>query len=291
VNRIWAHHFGRGLVSTTGDFGYLGERPTHPELLDWLAAEFVESGWSVKRLHRLILSSRVYGQSAVGPRELVNADPENRWLGRWPLRRLESETMRDVILHTAGKLNTTMYGEPVPVMEDEVGQVVLGKENLDGERKPTDPIPLRGEEFRRSVYIQVRRTRPLGVLEGFDLPELNPNCTERASSNVAPQSLMLMNSNFMVAMSEAMADRLIASRPGDPIEQLSWGWELAFGRWPSESELLKAKEFLRQQTKTLSQAEPQDIVSQGAEDADAHRAALATFCQALLGSNRFLYIE
>ena len=229
VNRIWAHHFGRGIVSTTGDFGFLGERPSHPELLDWLAAELVESGWSVKHIHRLMMTSRVYQQSSVGPEALVEADPDNRLLGRWPLRRIESETLRDVILQTVGKLNPRMSGEPVPVMEDEVGRIILGRENLDGERKPTNPIPLLGEEFRRSVYIQVRRTRPLGVLEVFDLPELAPNCTERASSNVATQSLMLMNSDFIVAMSQAMADRLIGDRPDAPAEQLQRGWELAFG--------------------------------------------------------------
>lgn len=283
ANRIWAHHFGRGIVSTTGDFGYLGERPTHRELLDWLAAEFVESGWRVKHLHRLILTSRIYQQSSTGSPALVAADPDNRLLGRWPIRRLESETLRDVILHTAGKLNAKMYGEPVPVMEDEVGQIVLGKENLDGERKPTKPIPLLGEEFRRSLYIQVRRTRPLGVLESFDLPELAPNCTERPSSNVAPQSLMLMNSDFMVAVSATMSDRLIRDRPDQPTEQLRWGWELAFGRPPNESQTATAKDFLKAQTQTFAQGNP--------EDTTAHRSALATYCQALLGSNEFLYIE
>ncbi len=283
VNRVWAHHFGRGIVSTTGDFGFLGERPTHAELLDWLAAEFVESGWSIKHLHRLILTSRVYQQTAVADPALVDADPENRLLGRWPLRRLESETLRDAILHTVGKLNTKMYGEPVPVMEDEVGRIVLGKENLDGERKPTDPIPLHGEEFRRSVYIQVRRTRPLGVLESFDLPELAPNCTERASSNVAPQSLMLMNSDFIVEMSTTMADRLIEECPNEPSEQLRRGWELTFGRLPTEVQLAGALEFMDAQTKAFEQDKT--------KDADAHRSALATYCQALLGSNRFLYIE
>ena len=283
VNRIWAHHFGRGIVSTTGDFGFLGARPTHPQLLDWLAAEFVESGWSVKRLHRLILMSDVYQQSAVGPPELVAADPENNLLGRWPLRRLESETLRDAILATAGKLNTEMYGEPVPVMEDEVGQIVLGKENLDGERKPTKAIPLLGNEFRRSVYVQVRRTRPLGVLESFDVPELAPHCTDRASSNVAPQSLMMMNSDFLLDMSAAMAERLVRERPDQPAEQLRRGWELAYGSPPDEMQLSRAVAFLQTQTNAFAQDKADGI--------NPHRAALASYCQALLGSNRFLYIE
>ena len=200
-----------------------------------------------------------------------------------------------MILHTAGKLNTKMYGEPVPVMEDEVGQIVLGKENLDGERKPTNPIPLLGEEFRRSLYIQVRRTRPLGVLESFDLPELAPNCTERASSNVAPQSLMLMNSDFIVALSATMADRLIHDRPGQPTEQLRWGWELTFGRRPNETQMARAQDFLQKQTRTFAQSRPKDTGKPNdtgkPKEQSAHRSALTTYCQALLGSNRLLYIE
>ncbi|MGE0759997.1 MAG: DUF1553 domain-containing protein, partial [Pirellulaceae bacterium] len=283
VNRIWAHHFGRGIVASTGDFGYLGERPTHPELLDWLAAEFVESGWSIKRLQRLIVTSRVYQQSAAGSPTAVTADPDNRLLGRWPLRRLESEILRDVLLVAADKLNPQLFGEPVPVMEDEVGQIVLGKENLDGERKPTNPIPLGGQEFRRSLYVQVRRSRPLSMLESFDLPDLAPNCTVRASSNVTPQALVLMNSSFVVDMSRAMADRLLRERPGAPREQLRWGWELAFGHGPDDAQMAGAEQFLKRQVETLRGDQP--------DTAEANRLALATYCQALLGSNRVLYIE
>ncbi|MCO6454761.1 MAG: DUF1553 domain-containing protein [Pirellulaceae bacterium] len=283
VNRLWAHHFGRGIVSTTGDLGYLGDRPTHPELLDWLAAEFVESRWSTKHIQRLILTSRVYQQSAVGDPRVVAADPENRLLGRWPLRRLEAEAVRDSILALSGELIGDMYGEPVPVMEDEVGQIVLGKENLDGERKPTKPIPLLGNEFRRSLYVQVRRTRPLGMLESFDLPELAPHCTERASSNVSPQSLLMMNSDFVVEMSSKMADRLLREHPGDPQQQLQRGWELIVGRPADDAQQEQARRFLELQTDTFRQSKPEGL--------DAHRAALATWCQALLGSSRFLYIE
>ena len=283
ANRIWAHHFGRGLVGTTGDFGFLGERPTHPELLDWLAVELVESGWSIKQLHRWIVTSRVYQQAANGSAAMVAADPDNRLLGRWPLRRLESEILRDAVLAVVGKLETEMYGEPVPVMEDEVGQIVLGKENLDGERKPTNPIPLLEQEFRRSIYIQVRRSRPLGMLESFDLPDLSPNCTERASSNVTPQALMLMNSSFIVEMSTAMAKRLMQAHPQEPREQLRYGWQLAFGSLPSDSQLQQAELFLKQQTEVFSREKRENM--------EVHTLALATYCQALLGSNRMLYIE
>ena len=280
TNRIWGGHFGKGIVGTLGDFGFLGAEPTHPQLLDWLAVELVESGWSIKRLHRQILLSRTYQQSNSAPEALLAADPENRWLGRFPIQRLRSESLRDSILHIAGALNAKMYGESIPVMEDAVGQIVIGKENLDGERKPTKAIPLNGEEFRRSVYVQVRRSRPLGMLESFDLPELAPNCTDRPSSNVAPQSLMMMNSDFVSAMADMMAHRLIRENE-DPQTQLRHGWRLAYGVPPSDAQLANAEHFLEQQTAEFA-AEEKDA-------AKAHHAALSSYCQALFGSTRFLY--
>ena len=160
VNRIWLHHFGAGLVGTAGDFGVLGDQPNHPELLDWMAAEFVESGWSVKHIHRMIMRSTVYRQDS----QRGDVGSALTYL-TYPVRRLESEIIRDAVLSVCGLLNSRMYGAPVPVMEDAVGQIILGKENLDGERKPTKATPLNGEEFRRSVYIQVRRSRTLSMFE------------------------------------------------------------------------------------------------------------------------------
>ena len=183
VNRIWLHHFGRGLVTSPGDFGVLGSRPTHPELLDWLASEFVESGWSVKHLHRLIMTSTVYRQAAA-----ATADSHS-YVGFRP-QRLQSEILRDAVLSVAGLLNRKQFGKPVPVMQDGVGMIVIGKENLDGERKPTTAIKLEGEEYRRSVYIQVRRTRTLSLFETFDAPTLSPNCDKRSESTSTPQSLL-----------------------------------------------------------------------------------------------------
>ena len=285
ANRIWLHHFGQGLVATPGDFGQLGMPPTHPQLLDWLAAEFMAADWSIKHLHRLILSSQVYQQSTIAPAALVEADPDNQLYGRWPLRRLESEVLRDTILLTAGKLNNQMHGPPVPVMEDEVGRIVIGQENLDGERKPVDPVEMHGQQFRRSVYVQVRRTRPLGVLETFDLAEIAPNCTQRPASNVAPQALMLMNSDFIVAMAAEFARRLLGDSAQDRTGQLRRGWELAFNRQPSDDQLQAADSFLRIQLATLQEDQPH------LDDSARYQLALATYCQALFGSNRFLYIE
>ncbi|GIT28028.1 MAG: hypothetical protein Ct9H300mP1_00740 [Planctomycetaceae bacterium] len=174
-------------------------------MLDWLADEFVRSGWQIKRLHRLILDSWAFRQSSSRTLELDRIDPDNLLLARMSIRRLESEALRDAILAISGSMNSGMFGQPVSVMEDAVGQIVLGKKNLDGERKPTKTIDLEGEQFRRSLYVQVRRTRPLGVLETFDVPVMTPNCSKGPSSNVAPQSLMLMNSDFVIEYSERLA--------------------------------------------------------------------------------------
>src|SRR5262249_42378278 len=132
VNRVWMHHFGRGLVGTPGDFGRLGERPTHPELLDWLASEFVEGGWSLKKLHRLILTSAAYRQSPARNRRGAAAAPDTRLLSRSPLRRLDAEAVRDGMLAVSGGLNPNPGGPPVPVKENDAGQFVLGVENRDG---------------------------------------------------------------------------------------------------------------------------------------------------------------
>src|SRR5262245_19891731 len=199
VNRVWMHHFGRGIVGTPADFGRLGERPTHPELLDWLAADLVESGWTLKKLHKLIMTSAAYQQSSRRNPAADAIDPDNRLLHRMNLRRLEAEAVRDAVLAASGKLSRKAFGSPVPVREDEVGQIVVGKGMRDVARGITTPEPLpEDEEFRRSVYVLVRRTQPLGMLEAFDAATAEPNCEIRNASTVTPQSLMLMNSEFVL---------------------------------------------------------------------------------------------
>ncbi|MCA9178075.1 MAG: PSD1 domain-containing protein [Planctomycetales bacterium] len=276
ANRLWLHHFGRGLVRTPGDFGRLGELPTHPELLDYLASRLIEHGWSVKKLHRELLTSSAYRQSSNADPALVEADPENLLWGRWTPRRLEAELVRDSMLAVAGELNREMFGEPVPVMEDEVGQIVIGKENLDGERKPTKAVELNGQEARRSVYVQVRRSRPLSVIESFDLAETTPHCTQRASSNVAPQALMLMNSDFVIRMAEQFGQRLKQQRPDGLAAQVRLGWQLAYAVEPNETQLSGAMAFLEKQRGSAG------------DDPDL---PLTSFCQALLSSSRFLYVD
>lgn len=285
VNRIWLHHFGRGLVGTPGDFGVLGQRPTHPELLDWLAAEFMARGWSVKELHRLIMTSAAYRQSSRRNDKSEAIDPDNRLYARMSIRRLESEVVRDAILSISGQRQDHMFGPPVPVMEDEVGQIVIGRENLDGERKPTGPVSLGGEEYRRSLYVQVRRSRPLGMLETFDSPLMSPNCDCRNFSTVASQSLAFMNSAFVVESAREFAARLERECPNDRRAQLARGWLLALSRQASADELTAAEAFLEQQLATLKKQSPQaDVAAQ-------NHQAFATYCQALLSANAFLYID
>src|SRR5205814_2084289 len=153
ANRVWMNHFGRGIVATPGDFGALGERPTHPELLDWLAANFVEFGWSMKRLHRLIMTSTAYRQGSRREAERDRLDPDNRLLGRMNVRRLQAEEVRDALLAVSGDLFPRMYGPPVPVSVDETGLAVVGLIPTDTEGKPSrERRPIGAEEYRRSLY-------------------------------------------------------------------------------------------------------------------------------------------
>jgi len=292
VNRVWMHHFGRGIVTTPGDFGFLGARPTHPELLDWLAAEFVESGWRLKRLHRLILTSTAWQQSLQRAPKLIEADPDNTLFGGSRVRRIEAETLRDTILAVTSKLNDRHGGEAVPVMADRVGQWVIGKENLSAGR-PGPVIDMRGEEFRKSIFVQARRSRPLTVLDSFDLPRMTPNCTKRNTATVATQSLLLMNSQFIVAQSELFAKRVQAEAGTNLSEQIQLAWRLAYARSPQDEELREALEYLEQQTVffTKNPATVTDPKSKKALPREAADLALASLCQLLLGSNEFLYVD
>jgi mono/diheme cytochrome c family protein len=288
VNRVWLHHFGRGLVGTPGDFGKLGERPTHPELLDWLASEFVAEGWSVKRLHRLILTSTAYRQSSRRDPVGDPIDPDNRLLGRMPVRRLEAEAFRDAVLAVSGSLSPKAFGPPVPVRENEVGQIVVGKGNKDVARGSVAEVPLpAGEVYRRSVYVEVRRSQPLGLLETFDAASTEPNCEARIASTVTPQALLMMNSDFMVAQSEAFAARLRNEAGEEPKEQVMRAWRLLFAAEPSEKQVREALAFLTDQT-ALFRANPSK--TDKSPPAPEVRA-LAVFCQALLSANRFLYVD
>ena len=286
VNRFWMHHFGKGIVATPGDFGFLGELPTHPELLDWLASDFVEGGWKLKRLHKQIMLSTVYRQSAVASAESRSVDPDNKWLGRMNLRRLEAEIVRDAMLAVGGKLNTKAFGPPVPIKPDLAGQIVIGVDTNDGAGRPTGKIvPLNGEEYRRSMYVQIRRSKPLAVLEAFDSATLNPNCERRNSTTVATQSLMLMNSRGVAEMAEFFALRLKKEAGDDTEMQIRLAWNLTWTREPSSNAIAAGERFLTEQTKQFRQAKNLPAGQ------DPAFAALTNLCQAMLTANAFLYVE
>jgi hypothetical protein len=284
VNRFWMHHFGKGIVSTPGDFGRLGALPTHPELLDWLASEFVSTGWSLKAFHRKVLLSRAWRQSSVRTPKAEEIDPDNKLLSHMSLKRLEAEAIRDAMLDVAGKLNRTPFGPAVPVAENDDGEVIIAVENIDGNGiHAPKPVPA-GDELRRSVYIQVRRSKLLSVLDTFDLPAMEPNCELRTSSTVTPQSLMLMNGDVVRTIARQTAERAVADVGAEPVARVDRVWRLALGRLPSETERAKALAFLTEQAVALGVSPVE-----GAPPVDV--GALTTLVQVLFGSNEFLYVE
>ncbi|MEO2022471.1 MAG: DUF1553 domain-containing protein, partial [Pirellulaceae bacterium] len=247
--------------------------------------ELVRNGWQLKHLHRLLVTSTAFRQSSQRTPRLDEIDPENRLYARGSIRRMESEAVRDSVLAVSGQLNQKMFGPSVPVMEDAVGQIIVGIEFLDGERKPTKVIPMQGEDFRRSVYVQVRRSRPLAVLETFDLATLSPNCVQRNFSNVAPQALLLMNSQFIIKYSRQFADRVVRESGDQLAAQLDRAWELAYGSRPTpeNNQLLQA--FVQDQQREFQQQDSK------LDAATARQRALASACQAIMSANAFIYID
>ncbi|MDB6038280.1 MAG: Planctomycete cytochrome [Verrucomicrobiales bacterium] len=298
VNRFWLNHFGCGLVNSPGEFGKQGERPTHPELLDWLASEFMANGWKLKPLHRLIMTSAVYRQSSHNDASL-RADPDNRFYGRMKLQRFDAETLRDSILAVSGKLNKEKFGPALPIARDDAGRVLTGEQKTNGNGDPTIVEPIGERAFRRSIYVESRRSLPLTVLEAFDEPVMSPNCAIRQASTVAPQSLMMLNDTFIAQQAQYFAEKLQAENPGDVRSQLNKAWRLVYGTAPKEGEVLTSLVYLAEQGEQIrariapttvkneaKKSEKPSTVSQ-----DPQTLALASLCQALISANRFIYIE
>ncbi|MCA9064720.1 MAG: DUF1553 domain-containing protein, partial [Planctomycetaceae bacterium] len=267
----------------------LGQRPTHPELLDWLAADFMEHGWSLKHLHRLILNSNAWQQQVRNDPQQDMTDPDNLLYGGARLLRLDAEAIRDSILQVSGKLNDKPFGPAVPVMADEVGRFVIGKENLDAGR-PGAVIDLKGEEFRRSVYVQIRRSRPLAVLDTFDRPQLTPNCEIRKPTTSATQSLMLMNSDLIISFSRMLAQE-IAAKTTDADEQINSAWRSVYGRLPEESERGEALHFVDSVRTEIPLPPSKEETSDEQKTKQQQERAVALLCQMLLSSNEFLYVD
>ncbi|MBI4905780.1 MAG: PSD1 domain-containing protein [Acidobacteria bacterium] len=240
INRIWLGHFGEGIVRTASDFGRQGDPPSHPELLDWLATEFVSRGWSMKQMHRQIMLSRAYRSASTASKETLAEDPENRYLSRFPRRRLDGDSIRDSILAVAGSLNLKMGG---------VGVIPpLTKEEMQAARMPNlwpaHPDP--AEHNRRSIYLQMKRSLTLPMLQVFDAPDTATSCARRERSTVAPQALALMNSEFAAAQADQFAARIRkAAGSDDPAKLVETAWRFAAGRAPSSKEQQTAIEYLQ----------------------------------------------
>lgn len=296
ANRLWLHHFGRGIVATPSDFGMMGERPTHPELLDWLADEFVSSGWSVKRLHRLIMLSSTYRQTAVpetasggGPdtasRAAARLDPSNRLLWKFPRRRLEAEVLRDSALWAAGVLNTRVAGPSV------FAPLPAGMPAPTGGWKVSErPF----EHRRRSIYLFAKRNSPYPLLAAFDLPDTHESCAARNRTITAPQALSLLNGEEAAQWARAFAGRILGLAGEDRDDQVGAAYQLAYSREPTAVEKESAVAFLDRHRRIIAaQADAgastfvPDRVPSGVLQEEA--AALVDFSQMLLNSNEFAY--
>ncbi|MFO0817196.1 MAG: DUF1553 domain-containing protein [Pirellulales bacterium] len=283
VNRLWQHHFGEPLVATVSDFGTRAAEPTHPELLEWLAADLAQNGWRLKRVHREMVMSSTYRQMSAGVTPPAQ-DPENRWLWKMRPRRLEAEVLRDTMLDVSGTLNREPYG---PAFKPRIAAEAMLARNVKDPypAKITDSPALR----RRSVYMFHKRVVPYPLLQAFDKPDAQQSCGRRDRTTVAPQALTLLNDPFVRGVSYDFADRLLRES-GDAHDDsfdksVEIAYRLAFSRMPQEAERSACVEFLaRQRDERLRRGE-------SGSPEDVRRRALADFCQTLFGLNEFLYID
>jgi hypothetical protein len=265
VNRLWQSHFGSGLVSTPNDFGKNGQPPTHPELLDWLANRFSER-WSLKEMHRLMVTSAAYRQSSAGRKDGQRLDPDNRLLWRANRRRLDAEELRDAVLQIAGTLNPRRGGPSVRVpLEPEVYDTIFTEGEPDHLWSAT-PDP--NEHRRRSLYLLRKRNVRLPMFALFDQPDMMSACGTRGSSVHALQSLTLLNGPFMQEQARAFAARLASASP-DAAVRIGLLFHLTFGRPPGPDELAQTTQFV----------------------GDGAQANWVDLCLATFNRNDFLYLR
>jgi hypothetical protein len=226
VNRVWQWHFGTGLVKTPNNFGLLSEPPTHAELLDWLAAQFVEEGWSLKSLHRRILLSEAFQRTSAVSHELAARDPENRWLSRFSGRRLEAEAIRDAMIYASGKLDPSPGGP--------------AGTNL--------AIP------RRSLYVQTARWDRGSFAMLFDAANPDASVDKRSVSTVTPQALLLLNGEFVEGQAIELARRILREAPGEESARLNWVYQLLFARPARKEEVAIARQLLARDSRPESEA-------------------------------------
>jgi Protein of unknown function (DUF1553)/Protein of unknown function (DUF1549)/Planctomycete cytochrome C len=274
VNRIWGWHFGRGIVPTPSNFGRMGGSPSHPELLDWLATEFIRQGWSVKQMHRLIMNSLTYKMaSSFSHEETLEKDPNNVYLWRFPLRRLEAEAIRDVILSASGKINPQAGGEPFfPAIPASVrdsyrqGKWVMTKEDAS--------------TWRRSIYAYWKRGLKYPMFEVHDQPDPNVTCEKRNITTVPTQALTMLNNEFVLIQARNFARRVLRDASADPAKQVRLLYRIALSREPVQEELEKNLAFILKQRDYHS-----------ARGSDANLEALTDLAHVMLNTNEFVYIN
>jgi hypothetical protein len=266
VNRIWQGHFGTGIVATSSDFGTVGEQPANRELLDYLAATLVENGWSIKKMHRMIMLSDVYRESSAAQDAAMAADPDDRLMWRYPRHRVEGEVLRDAMLMTSGRLNAKMGGPGVrPELPPGVNAVGYAAWPVEKDAAEAD---------RRSVYVFVKRVLTYPMFEAFDAPSAQESCPRRFSTVVPSQALAVMNDRLVLDWSQALAARVLNDAGLSEAQRIDRAYRLALTRTPTPEEQRTVAEFLK--TQTALAGEP---------------AAFADFCHALLSSNEFMYVN
>ncbi len=273
VNRLWQHHFGQGIVATPSDFGNQGDPPIHPALLDWLAVEFVEHGWSLKYLHRLMVTSAAYCQTSLvdphdaGHARALAADPDNKLLWHARRRRLEGETLRDAMLAVSGELNLRPFGPSArPKLPEKISSYAWKPD-----ARPED-------QHRRSVYVFARRNMRFPIFDAFDLPDMHNSCARRSRTTTAPQALLLLNSDFTLERAQHWCATLRPACVDDRAFVLQ-ACRAAWGRTPGDAEIAAGLRFLQRQ---------RSLLAQRGESGDE---AAVDFCHALLNANAFLYVD
>jgi uncharacterized protein DUF1553/uncharacterized protein DUF1549 len=288
VNRIWQYHFGRGIVGSPSNFGLVGDRPTHPELLDWLATEFVRQGWSMKAMHRLIMNSSAYQQASIVPaaaaEKAAAVDPSNLLLWRYPRQRLEGETIRDSALAVAGLLNTAIGGPSV------FPELPPGMETRGGWKVSSDPA----DRNRRSVYVFVRRNTRYPLFEAFDMPDTHESCPRRDVTTSPVQALTLLNSSLSLDWAKAFASRVAELGGASPREQVVVAYRLAYSRAPAADEVRLALDFFQRHRAIVAERATHGgklAVPDGTEQSAraVETATLVDFCHMLINSNEFVY--
>jgi hypothetical protein len=279
INRIWGWHFGRGIVATPGNFGKMGMLPSHPELLDWLATEFVRQGWSIKQMQKLIMTSETYKMASAFYRAPdLEKDPTDIYLWRFPVRRLEAEVIRDVTLSAAGTLNLEAGGPPFfPAIP-----VSVRADQPRGSWELTKEEP---STWRRGVYAYVKRGLKYPMYEVFDEPDLNVTCERRSVSTVPTQALTMLNNEFLLIQAQHLAERVEKESGSDPREQVRAMYRIALSREPTARELDTNVAFLNRQRQRSA---PQNV---GVDEEKAMQSALTDLAHVTLNLNEFIYIE